>query len=278
YNSYGGVFLTPDIRLHFGRQRIEQISQDRRNHADYALLTAEREVPVVGRLRLYGDVRKVRDSIEDDLLQWVQETNTRGAQRLVTDVLPAQDTFVHSVWLGHDLHTSRGLYVAQRLKWDGYRQFGSADEIELRGVREDSHFLGVIHKAEYALQFGSVSVTPRWKSEFLRRVPPARSLPRQQQLTELLMLVARKRVLRRSLLEGGIEYEWHNQMRDPVPPGVDDDFRGLVYLVQMTNLSDYQGYRITTVAGFEVARRMRQDEDTATRTRGFVTLYAGIER
>jgi hypothetical protein len=48
--------------------------------------------------------------------------------------------------------------------------------------------------------------------------------------------------------------------------------------VQLTNLSDYQGYRITTVAGFEVARRMREDEDTVTRTRGFITLYAGIER
>jgi hypothetical protein len=79
-------------------------------------------------------------------------------------------------------------------------------------------------------------------------------------------------------LEGGIEYEWYNQLRDPVPPGVDDDFSGLVYLVQLTNLSDYQGYRITTVAGFEVARRMREDEDTVTRTRGFITLYAGIER
>ena len=67
-------------------------------------------------------------------------------------------------------------------------------------------------------------------------------------------------------------------LSERVPPGVDDDFSGLVYLVQLTNLSDYQGYRITTVAGFEVARRMREDEDTVTRTRGFITLYAGIER
>ena len=99
-----------------------------------------------------------------------------------------------------------------------------------------------------------------------------------RQLTELLMLVARQPILRRTLLEGGIEYEWYNQMRDPVPPGVDDDFSGLVYLVQLTNLSDYQGYRITTVAGFEVARRRLEGQDTVTRTRGFITLYAGIER
>ena len=278
YNAYGGVFLTPDIRLHIGRQRIEQISQDRRNHADYALLTAEHKFPGIGRLRFYGDVRKVRDSIRDDLLQWVQEKNTRGAQRLVTDVLPAQDTFVHSLWLGHDLHTTRGFYAAGRIKWDAYRQSGSADEIELRGVRQHAHFLGLLHKAEYTVQLGSLSLVPRWKSEYISRVPPARQLPKERQLTELLMLVARKPMLRRTLLEGGIEYEWYNQLRDPVPPGVDDDFNGLVYLVQLTNLSDYQGYRITTVVGFEVARRKRENQDTVTRTRGFITLYAGIER
>ena len=278
YNTYGGAFLTPEIRLHFGRQRIEQISQDRRNQADYALLTATRSSRRLGRLQFYADVRKVRDSIEDDLLQWVQEENTRGSQRLVTDVLPAQDTFIHSLWFGHDLRTTSGLYAAQRLKWDGYRQSGSADDIELRGVRKNAEFLGLIHKAEYTLQLGSVSLVPRWKSEFISRVPPARRLPKERQLTELLMFIARKPILRRSLLEGGIEYEWYKQLRDPVPPGADDDFRGLVYLLQLTNLSDYQGYRITTVAGFEVARRMREKEDTATRTRGFITLFAGIER
>ncbi|MDA0337843.1 MAG: hypothetical protein O2782_21965, partial [bacterium] len=278
YNTYGGLFVTPDVRLHIGRQRVEQISQDRRNHADYALLTAEHAFSGFGRFRLYGDVRKVRDSIRDDLLQWVQQKDTRGAQRFVADVLPAQDTFIHSLWLGHDLHTIGGIYTAQRLKWDAYRQFGSADEIELRGVRRDSHFIGLINKAEYTVQLGSLSLVPRWKSEFLSRIPASRVLPKERQLTELLMIIVRKPVLRRSLLEGGIEYEWFSQMRDPVPPGVENDFRALVYLLQMTNLSDYQGYRITTVAGFEVARQARKREDTATRTRGFITLYAGIER
>lgn len=276
FNAYGGVFLTPDVRLHIGRQRIEQISKDRRNHADYLLLTAERTWNRLGRFRAFGDLRKVRDSIQDDLLQWVQERDTRGSQRLVTDILPAQDTVVHSLWLGHDLRKTSGLYIGQRYKWDGWRQFGSDDDIELRGVREDAHFLGVVHKAEYSLHLGPVSLVPRWKSEYISRVPPSRLAPKEEQLTQLLMLVSRRQVLRRSLLEGGIEYEWHNQLRKRAAPGVEDDFRGLVYLLQLTNLSDYQGYRITTVAGFEVTRRTRQDEDTATQTRGFITMYAGI--
>lgn len=278
YNAYAGVFVTPDIRLHLGQQRVRQISQDRRNHADYALLTAERTFDRLGQLRFYGDVRQVKDSIPDDLLQWVQEKDTRGAQRLVTDILPAQDTFIASLWFGQDMRTTGGLYAAQRIKWDTWRQSGSADDIELRGVRRNGQFLGLIHKAEYTMQLGSVTLVPRWKSEYVHRVPPSRQLPEQRQLTELFMFLTRKPVLRRSLLEGGIEYEWHEQLRRRLPPGVEDDFRGLVYLVQMTNLSEYQGYRITTVAGFEVARRMRKNEDTTTNTRGFITLYAGIER
>ena len=45
---------------------------------------------------------------------------------------------------------------------------------------------------------------------------------------------------------------------------------------QLTNVSDYQGYRLSTILGFEAARRSSEAEDTLTSTRGFVTVYAGI--
>jgi hypothetical protein len=97
-------------------------------------------------------------------------------------------------------------------------------------------------------------------------------------MSHLLMLLLRRPVMRRSVLESGVEYLWFRQLRHPVPAGADDSFRSQVVATQLTNLSDYQGYRVTTVLGFEVTRRSAQGQDAKLRTRGFATVYAGVER
>jgi hypothetical protein len=92
------------------------------------------------------------------------------------------------------------------------------------------------------------------------------------------MLLAKLPVMRRSFLEGGVEYEIFSQLRDPRPPGAEDSFRGTVAALQLSNLSDYLGYRLTTVAGLQVTRHHFEVEGTQTNTRGFLTVYAGVER
>jgi len=278
YNVYVGAFIDPDIRLHLGRQRVRQVTRDRRNFADYLLLTLDKDSSTWGRLRLFQDVRLVRDTIRDDLLQWVQEESTRGSQRLIRDVRPAQDTWVNTTWIGHDWRPLPGLFVAHKFKWKRHAQRGSDDVVEVRGARQSSHFFGLIDKAEYQLNLGKLSVIPRWKSEFTSQAPVDLTAPRRRELVELAMLILRCPALRRSVLEGGVEYQWYRQLQKPIPPGAEEDFQDLVLSAQLTNLSDYQGYRITTLIGVEVARRAQEGQDTRTGTRGFVTLYAGVDQ
>ena len=277
FNFYGGAFLAPDIRLTLGHQRVRQISRDRRNFATYLLLALDKDLPGFARLRLFQDVRKVKDDIVDDLLQWVQEPNTRGGQRLVRDPLPAQDTWVNTTFLGFDFTALPGLSVNNKFKWQFYHQLGSDDAIELRDVRPQSSFVGLINKTEYRFNFGNISLIPRWKSEFRRDVPVVPALPKRLEVSELFMFLVRRPMLRSSFLESGVEYHWFNQLRTPTPSGAEDDFNGLVVSAQLTNLTDYQGYRVTTIIGLEVDRRSFVGQDTQTRTRGFVTLYAGID-
>ena len=67
-------------------------------------------------------------------------------------------------------------------------------------------------------------------------------------------------------------------MQDPTPPRADDSYTELTALAQMTDVSDYQGYRLTTVLGFSVSRQNFEVEGPRTNTRGFITVYAGVER
>ncbi len=276
YNIYGGAFLGQEVRFAVGQQRLRQISTGRRNLATYLLFTADQRRSW-GRLQLFQDLRKVHDTIQDDLLQWVQPANTRGGLRLVTDPMPAPHTWVNTTWLGGEYTRIPGLSLSTKFKWQIYHQLGDGLALELAGRRRDAVFLGLIDKVEYRFNLGQLTLVPRWKSELLHQSQVSRTEPHKRQWDQLYVIMARFPVFRSSFIEGGVEYESFAQLRTPPPPGAEASFKGLVGTWQLTNLSEYQGYRLTTTIGFELARRHFEFHQVQTRTRGFVTVYAGVQ-
>jgi hypothetical protein len=91
------------------------------------------------------------------------------------------------------------------------------------------------------------------------------------------MVLMRHPIMRRSFLEGGFEYELFSQLRNPRPPGAEESFNGLVAALQLSNVSEYLGYKLTTLAGLQVTQRRFEIEGTQTNTRGFMTIFAGVE-
>ena len=278
YNLYVGAFLHPDLRVTAGRQRIAQHSDHRRAHADYLMLAGDHYFTGWGRARVFQDLRRVKDDIFDHLVQWTQLPNTRGELVPTPDVLPAQNTVVNTTWLGFDFDRWPGFKFVNMFKRQHYHQRDPLTELLLRGQREDGSFLGLINKAEYRLQHGKLTLTPAGKSEFRREIPVLRSQPERKEWSQLLLAVGRVSVLRSSYLEAGIEYHNFRQLREPTPPGAEDSFWETTTVAQLTNISDYQGYKLTTVLGFDITRRYQEVEGTRTRTRGFLTVYAGVEQ
>ncbi|MFH1570854.1 MAG: hypothetical protein ABIL09_22870 [Gemmatimonadota bacterium] len=277
-NIYAGAFLLPDLRLSMGHLRVRQPATGHHNRAWYLLLNLDRSHARLGRLRLFQDLRRVRDTIADDLLQWTQRPNTRGSLVQVDDVLPARNTWVSATWVGWELGRPGQLRTDHRLMWRLYRQQDPRVELGLAGLRQGASLLGLIDKAEYGLALGRLTLSPRWKSELRRETPVLAGEEKRLELTELLMLIGRLPVMHRSFVEAGVEYERFYQLHDPVPPGQEASSRGLTGSVQLSNISDYMGYRVTTIVGFEVARLDLEYEPAQTRTRGFITLYAAAER
>jgi hypothetical protein len=277
YNIYGGVYLLPDVRLTLGRQRMREISGAGRSKSDYAILTADHRFNWL-RLRLFQDLRQVKDDIADDLLQWVQLPNSRGELIPQRDALPAQNTIINTSWLGVDLTHRTGLKLKNILKWKWHHQRDRKVALGIRDQRHNGSFLGLINKAEYRIHLGKVSLIPAWKSEFRRESPVDSRIPRRLELSEIFLLMSRVPVFLSSYIEGGLEHHRFSQLRDPTPPGGEDSFRETTIVTQLTNISDYQGYRLTTVIGFDMTRRHFEVEGTRTRTRGFLTVYAGVER
>ena len=238
---------------------------------------ADRDFKRLGQVRFFQDVRKVADSIRDDLLQWLQPPNTRGDLFPVVDRLSAPDTWINTTYLGWNLEPVAGLKVYNKFKWQFHHQNMERRLLALQGLRDQGSFLGLVNKAEYRLNLGKLSLNPAWKSEFVRRTPTYAPDPQAKEWSQLYMALVRMPVLRRSSIEGGVEYEVFKQLRDPTPPGSENSFNGLVVALQLTNVSEYLGYRLTTLAGLQVTRRRFEIKQTQTDTRGFLTVYAGVQ-
>ena len=277
YNIYLGRYVHPNWRTTVGQQRIAQISDKRRNLATYFMLNGAHAFSW-GRLRVFQDARKVKDTIRDDLIQWVQPPNSRGELRPVRDPLPARNTLVNTSWLGIDFEPTPGLKIKNMLRWQLYHQLDSAKQLDLRDMSDQTSFLGVVNKAEYRISAGPFSLIPAWKSEFLRYSSFNATEATRRELSEIGMVIARLPVMYTTYLEAGLEYHQFFQLQDPTPPRADDSFTELTALLQMTDVSDYQGYRLTTVLGFSISRQDFEIEGPRTSTRGFITVYAGVER
>ncbi len=277
YNAYGGAFLTPDLRLTLGQERFRQLSEDRRTLATYLLLTADRNLSW-GRLRFFQDLRKVHDNVRDNLLQWLQPPNTRGDLFPVQDALPAPNTWINTSWLGAEYTRVPGLRLESKFKWQFYHQLEGQRQLLLRGLRQDASFLGLVAKTQYELKLGRLTLGPAWKSEWLRQTPILRQDFRRAELSQLFMTLLRLPVLSNSFFEGGVEYHLYYQLRDPAPPGAEDSYKELTAAGQLTNLTQYLGYRLTTIIGLQISQRRSELLETQTHTRGFMTVYAGVEK
>jgi hypothetical protein len=277
YNVYGGVHVTEEIRLTLGRTRIAQIADERRSRAFYLLASADKTYPGRVRLRLSQDLRRVRDTIRDDLIQWLQPPNSRGELLPIRDILPAQNTWINTSWMDVQYIRVPGLVLSHLGKWQFYHQRDTSRALIQRDMRKQSSFLGFIDKAQYHWFLGSLALMPAWKSEFRRQVPLERSRGKRLELSELFLLKARLPILLSSHIEAGVEYHVFTQFNSPPPPGAEDSFTELTGLAQLTDVSDYQGYRLTTVVGFSISRQHFEVEGTRVRTKGFLTVYAGVE-
>jgi len=113
---------------------------------------------------------------------------------------------------------------------------------------------------------------PRWKSEFRKQTLDLISTDKRTELAELGGFLLGFPLLSHTTLQAGLELTFFNDFRRD-----SNDFNGIVGALQFTNVSDYLGYKVTTLAGMKIDRRNPKGEDALTITQSFITVFAGLE-
>ena len=298
YNVFGGIHLTPESRLFVGRTDEEMLSDERQSTGTYALFTVDKDYPDLGRVRVFDMLRRVADRIPDDRRA---SALFRGAplQPLVPDILPAPDTWINTAWLGLDYAAIPRLKIINKLKYELYNQEKGARDIDGRPLDEVTTFFGLVNKVEYRLDAAGLSLYPKLKSEFLYQEAFTAEGDDRQHWQGLFTLMARLPFLKRSEIAAGIELARFAErtvdeeaMIEQRLAGETGDLRSAVFGVQMSNRSEYLGYRLTTQLGIRITRLStehielaRTDPDIVfareregeTETMSFFTIYAGLE-
>ena len=140
------------------------------------------------------------------------------------------------------------------------------------GLRERDFFFGLINKISYRFDFGHLWLEPRWKSEYRRQSRDLISADERTELAEIGGFVLGFPLLSHTTLLSGLEMTFLNDMKRD-----SNDFNGLVWALQLSNISDYLGYKVTTHAGMKIDRRQPRDEDAVIINQIFISIYAGLQ-
>ena len=274
WNAYAGFYLTPEVRVAAGRLEEDEITSDRANETSYALFNIDADHPRWGRLRLFEMVKSMRDDLPDDILQWDNRNTLRNDRNVeVLDPLLGRDTFANTIAVAHSVEPLPGLRVKNSFKWDLWNQRLSAEERQPLGLGSSEFFLGLINKAEYRFDLGRVQIEPRWKSEFRHQTYDLFSDRERRELTEIVGTIVEFPMLSHSVVATGVEYVRYSDLDGDL-----NDYQSFIVAGQLTNVSAYQGYHLTTQVGLK--HDLRDFEDPSVRTKsitsGFITVYAGL--
>ncbi len=296
YNAYTGAHLAPGIRLSAGQVREELLSSARENITTYGLITFDRDYAETGRLRIFNMLKKAQDDIPDDRFEPTPFL-IAGLPGRVLDILPAQDTWVNTLFIGFDYTRVSNLNIRNKIKYETFFQQADDPRAPDRSpLREGSSFLGLINKVDYTHRLPNLIVQPKFKSEFLRRTPFLQREDKRKEWTGLLSLILEFPVLQKSSAQVGAEFMRFRELTtdeealEEAPPqlGPTGDFNESTYALLWSTVTDYLGYKLILQTGFRLTRRaneaigamdqeIQKESNTETSSATFLTIYAGLE-
>ena len=280
YNAYLRRHFTPELNLTVGRTRQSLISDDREAVTSYAILALEKDLPGIGMVRVFDMLKRAGDEIPDDLVQWVQQPQSRGLLEPFADPLAATDTWINSAFLGFERRADFGVNFESKLKYETVRQAADGS-----GHKRNTRLFGWVNKASWIATIGNLTVEPRLKSALLRDdTPYSIGKSEREEWTGTADILLRYPFLRRSQVELGVEQAWFDDSlvkEGRLSQGeATGDYRNLVIALQVTNRSDYLGYRFNTQFGYMMnwrnAERYRRSPLSETGGLSFLTIYAAL--
>ena len=302
FNVYGSAWIVPGTKITAGHQRVRRPSTGETNVSSYALFAFERSYSGVGELTVYNMLKRVEDDIADDLFQWLHGRFRDAGMTPIPDPLGMPNTYVNKLSLAFASRGHAGINSENKLIYEVLRQREklTADRMG-RKISQHTRRLGVINKLSWLYPLSSgIQLRPRVKHELFLDDTPFNTewllndrVFERKEWAGMASLRLDIPVLRHSRVIVGLEQVIFRDFAqrevafadDPLaglnPGDPTGDFNELSVALQLTNASNYAGYRLMATLGIRVDRRKidtfadKGRTDTSGLT--YFTVYGGLK-
>ncbi|MBI4530300.1 MAG: hypothetical protein HY709_02160 [Candidatus Latescibacteria bacterium] len=265
----------------------------------YGRLAYLRVQPRLGAVRLEYELKRVRDTVPNDVFRWSSAVGLGIAaispinqelfrlQRFafvpdfVKDPLEFRNSLVNRFYLEARVTRIPRLHIENKVKLDINRQ-RAIEEAE--GVPQPADRIDVLtlaSKVDYTWEWGRLSVTPAAKFRLLRRTRERFDRPEVDERTFMPILKVNYRLTDRTFLKAGAQGFPFLKYRVTDLADRRNSFRQRTYLIVLSNLSKYAGYNLSTNIGMNIEERLFSDPfrafENAHFTGAFVRVFLGFE-
>ena len=283
FHIFGQINLTPHWGLASGHFSIRELAGAGRNRATYLLMTYRRENPISGqRLNIQNHFRRVKDNIPDEylvlgdvprrLLFSVRRRRRYDYRLLVAsdvreDPLRYQNSYVNEFYADARFRPLASLSLDYKLRYrSNWQRVGRSISGNLQRERR-LDFLTLVSRTEFTKHFYRARFTLQHKLMLLRDVDRTSNLVLRSEIESMPIVRVEFPLTSRTALRFGVQgigplphralctrcgqFGKTNSFSRRNPAS----FKQHTLIASVNNRSQYSGYELHTVIGFEKSRK-----------------------
>ncbi len=292
--------LIRGLNITGGVLRNRQIAGGGINHIDYGKLEYDYRLPKLGNLKIYHVTKKVKDDIEDPTYQFsfTEQGVNFEKPKFIQDELTMKNSMVYTTYIGTKYTQIKNLTIENNLKhvlnaqkrittWDG-----DLDEFFLEQDKSQITYWGVVNKIDYKFSItDQLMLIPQFKHRWeIKHQKFSSTIQDTSYHNQWFMPIIRldyfftpKTTIRAGFqgfsfkgisekLDDGDLFVY--RFRDKLNPVNDTNDR--IFMILVTNASDYNGYKLQFNIGFQNIKKIYVDKDVAYKNRSYSKFFVRV--
>ena len=275
------------LKLRLGSMRVDQIAGAGKNHVDYATASYRHIFPGKARIQWEHEFKLVEDDIPNNTFQYRLNESDLDVEPTyrsdyIEDALNMRDSRVHRGYIGSRWSPIRGVNIINNFRYELNHQREGAFQDGTEQVEDDLNTWALVNKADYAWNWGKLTVRPMFKHTLLKQDAQDGTGPggtvTERDITEIVPILQTSiQFTDRTSLELGAEGVPFFQERFIDRENELFDFKSQTYLGQLKMKGRSGGFDVFIITGLQYTKKEFDEPDlpSGSFVRSFFQVFLG---
>jgi hypothetical protein len=275
----------PGLQLSYGVVRQKQIAGGGRNDINYLKATYTRRWPRWGEMFLYHVSKRVYDDIPDPGYLFNQDALNAffGQPTFTQDPLSMRNSMVYTSYIGTKITRLPGFHIENNMKYELNRQRYTSFQ-----PQADVSYWAMVNKIDYSWRlWNRLTIMPMFKHRIEKQIDRKiiEGTERENVLRDNQWIMPILRIdfefTPKTIIRGGFQGIsiagsdlLMNRYRNRINP--EASFNEEIFMITVTNASDYGGYKLQFNLGYQQIRTRFLAETAQNKNRDFSRIFVRV--